>query len=93
MILRTVLPVFLPFESEHLPVKLDQINAYLGALVKAAIDPDALKVALDTLARFELPIRVTEFNFPGQRSRFARNRRIRLTPEEEKAKAEAIVDY
>jgi NADH-quinone oxidoreductase subunit G len=36
-------PVFLPFESEHLPVKLDQVNAYLGALVKAAIDPDALK--------------------------------------------------
>jgi NADH-quinone oxidoreductase subunit G len=36
-------PVFLPFESEHLPAKLDEINAYLGALVKAAIDPDALK--------------------------------------------------
>jgi len=36
-------PVFLPFESEHLPVKLDEINVCLGALVKAAIDPDALK--------------------------------------------------
>ena len=36
-------PVFLPFESEHLPAKPDEINGYLGAVVKAAIDPDALK--------------------------------------------------
>jgi GH35 family endo-1,4-beta-xylanase len=45
------------------------------------------------LARFELPIRVTEFNFPGQRSRFYRNRQAQLMPEEEEAKAEQIVDY
>ena len=64
-----------------------------GHLHGDSFDPDALRRALDTLARFELPIRVTEFNFPGQRSRFYRNRRIQLTPEEEKAKAEAIVDY
>jgi len=36
-------PVFLPFEFEHLPAKLDEINGYLGALVKAAIDPAALE--------------------------------------------------
>ncbi len=36
-------PVFLPFESEHLPAKLDEVNGYLGAVVKAAIDPDALR--------------------------------------------------
>jgi NADH-quinone oxidoreductase subunit G len=36
-------PVFLPFEFEHLPAKLNEVNGYLGALVKAAIDSDALK--------------------------------------------------
>ncbi len=64
-----------------------------GHLHGDSFDRDALKRALDTLARFKLPICVTEFNFPGQRSRFSRDRRIQLTPEEEKTKAEAIVDY
>jgi endo-1,4-beta-xylanase len=64
-----------------------------GHLHGDSFDRDTLKRALDTLARFGLPIRVTEFNFPGQRSRFYRNRRARLTPKEEEAKAEAIVDY
>lgn len=64
-----------------------------GHLHGDSFDPDALKGALDTLAQFKLPIRVTEFNFPGQRSRSARDRRRELTPEEEKAKAEAIVAY
>jgi len=64
-----------------------------GHLHGDSFDRDALKRALDTLARFELPIRITEFNFPGQRSRFYLNRRAQLTPEEEEAKAEAIVDY
>ena len=64
-----------------------------GHLHGESFDRNALKRALDTLARFELPIRITEFNFPGQRSRFSRNRRLQLTPEEEETKAEAIVDY
>ncbi len=64
-----------------------------GHLHGDSFDPDVLKRSLDTLAQFELPIRVTEFNFPGQRSRVYRNRRAQLTPEEEEAKAEAIVDY
>ncbi|MEX0322706.1 MAG: sulfatase-like hydrolase/transferase [Puniceicoccaceae bacterium] len=33
-------------------------------------DPAALKNALDELAKFGLPIVITEFNFPGQRSRW-----------------------
>ncbi len=36
-------PVFLPFEFEHLPAKLDEVNAYLGAVIKAAIDRGALE--------------------------------------------------
>lgn len=36
-------PVFLPFKFEHLPVKLDEVNGCLGALIKAAIDPDILE--------------------------------------------------
>ncbi|MDH3883707.1 MAG: molybdopterin-dependent oxidoreductase, partial [Desulfobacterales bacterium] len=36
-------PVFLPFEFEHLPAKLDEFNAYLGAVIKAAIDRGALE--------------------------------------------------
>ncbi len=89
--------------------KLDEYVAHIETLLKQGVplggigvqghlhgdsfDRDALKRALDTLARFELPIRVTEFNFPGQRSRFYQNRRAQLTPEEEVAKADAIVDY
>ena len=33
-------PVFLPFEFEHLPVTLDEIDHVLGALIKKAIGPD-----------------------------------------------------
>ncbi len=64
-----------------------------GHLHGETFDRDALKHALDTLAQFHLPIRVTEFNMPGQRSRFMTNRRLRMTPEEEQAKANEIVDY
>ncbi len=71
-----------------------------GHLHGDTFDRDALKRSLDTLAQFDLPIRVTEFNLPGQRSRFmARfpgSRRTpppQMTPAEEEAKARAIVDY
>jgi NADH-quinone oxidoreductase subunit G len=36
-------PVSLPFAFEHLPAKLDELNDYLGAVVKAAIDPAAME--------------------------------------------------
>ena len=64
-----------------------------GHLHGETFDPKALKNALDVLAELELPIRITEFNFPGQRSRFFRNRRLSLTPAEEEAKAKALVEY
>jgi GH35 family endo-1,4-beta-xylanase len=56
-------------------------------------DPQALRNALDRLAEFKLPIRVTEFNFPGQHSRHYQQRGATLTEAEEQAKARAIVDY
>lgn len=64
-----------------------------GHLHGDTFDPAALQGALDELARLGLPIRVTEFNFPGQRSRFYKHPELAMTPEEEEAKARALVDY
>jgi hypothetical protein len=36
---------------------------------------------------------VTEFNMPGQRSRYYQQRSVRLTEPEEQAKARALADY
>ena len=62
-----------------------------GHLHADSFDPEVLKTSLDVLSQFNLPIKVTEFNFPGQR--FQINRQTPLTPEQEEAKAAAIVDY
>jgi len=58
-------------------------------------DPDAVLFAndYDVLAELKLPIRITEFNFPGQRSRFFRDRRLSLTAAEEEAKAKSLIEY
>lgn len=53
-------------------------------------DRTALMNALDSLAVFNLPIRVTEFNLPGMRSEY---RQLQLTSEQEESKAKEIVDY
>jgi GH35 family endo-1,4-beta-xylanase len=64
-----------------------------GHLHGDSFDPAVLKGALDRLGQFNLPIRITEFNFPGQRSKYYGKRGARLTDEEERAKAKALVDY
>jgi endo-1,4-beta-xylanase len=64
-----------------------------GHLHGDSFDPSVLQDSLDRLAEFKLPIRVTEFNFPGQRSKYYENRNARLSEEEEQAKAKAIADY
>jgi GH35 family endo-1,4-beta-xylanase len=64
-----------------------------GHLHGDTFDPVALQNALDRLAQFKLPIRVTEFNFPGQRSMYYGQRGARLSDEEEVAKAKALADY
>ncbi len=64
-----------------------------GHLHGDTFDPNVLKSSLERLAKLGLPIRITEFNFPGQRSSFYRDRRRRLTETEEQRKAESLVDY
>ncbi len=64
-----------------------------GHLHGDSFDPVVLKNALDELGKLGLPIRVTEFNFPGQRSRFYEHPELAITAEEEQAKARALVDY
>jgi NADH-quinone oxidoreductase subunit G len=44
--------ISLPCDFTHLPVKLDEINLYLGALIKAAVDPEAIADAGKDVARF-----------------------------------------
>jgi GH35 family endo-1,4-beta-xylanase len=65
-----------------------------GHLHGDTFDAAALQSALDELAKFNLPIRVTEFNFPGQRSKYyTGDRKAQLTPEEERAKADNLQQY
>ena len=44
--------IFLPFDFTHLPVRLDEINLYLGALVKAAVDSELIADAGKGAAEF-----------------------------------------
>jgi GH35 family endo-1,4-beta-xylanase len=53
-------------------------------------DRQVLRNALDSLAIFKLPVRITEFNLPGMRSNY---KQLQLTPEQEESKAKEIVDY
>ena len=64
-----------------------------GHLHGDSFDAAKLRHALDTLAKEGLPICITEFNFPGQRSRVYRHRDVKLTQEQEQAKAAALTEY
>ncbi len=64
-----------------------------GHLHAETFDRAELKNALDSLAQFNLPIRITEFNIPGQRSKYYQDRKLKMTPEEEELKAKELVDY
>jgi GH35 family endo-1,4-beta-xylanase len=64
-----------------------------GHLHAEKFDRSELIRALDSLEKFDLPVRITEFNMPGQRSEFHRNRILTMTPEEEALKARELVDY
>ena len=82
----------------HIRRFLDQGVPFAGIGVQGhlhgdSFDAAALQGALDRLAEFKLPIRVTEFNFPGQHSKYYGNRGARLSDEEEQAKAKAIAEY
>ena len=64
-----------------------------GHLHGDSFDPSKLRHALDALTEQGLPIRITEFNFPGQRSSVYRKRDVKLTDEQEQAKAETLKEY
>jgi len=64
-----------------------------GHLHSDTFDRGQLKNALDSLAVFKLPIRITEFNMPGQRSKYYNEKILVMTPQEEELKAKELVDY
>lgn len=64
-----------------------------GHLHTETFDRSQLKNALDSLAVFKLPIRITEFNMPGQRSKYYKDKTLVMTPQEEELNAKEIVDY
>lgn len=64
-----------------------------GHLHAETFSREALRNALDSLALFRLPVRITEFNMPGQRSKYYREKITIMTPEEEQLKAKELVDY
>lgn len=90
-------------------VKLPQYMAHIRLLLKQGVpiggigvqghlhaetfDRAQLKNALDSLEQFHLPIHVTEFNMPGQRSKYFKDHNLKMTPEEEESRAKEIVDY
>lgn len=64
-----------------------------GHLHSDTFDRNELRRALDSLAIFKLPIRITEFNMPGQRSKYLTEKILTMTPEEETQNAKELVDY
>lgn len=64
-----------------------------GHLHAETFDRKALRNALEELAQFKLPVVVTEFNLPGQRSKFYERRDLAISPAEEVQKARDIVDF
>ena len=64
-----------------------------GHLHAETFDRIQLINALDSLSVFKLPVRVTEFNMPGQRSKYYKEKILQMSPEEEELKANEIVDY
>ncbi len=64
-----------------------------GHLHAESFDRVQLKNALDSLAVFNLPVRITEFNIPGQRSKYYKEKILVMTPEEEQLKAKELTDY
>ncbi|WP_245189365.1 endo-1,4-beta-xylanase [Lunatimonas salinarum] len=64
-----------------------------GHLHEESFDRNELRRALDSLSVFGLPILVTEFNMPGQRSKYHREDIREMTLEAERFTAAELVDY
>jgi GH35 family endo-1,4-beta-xylanase len=75
---------------QHVPIAGIGVQGHLHS---DTFDRKELKRSLDSLAIFKLPIRITEFNVPGQRSKYHTDRILTMTPQEEELKAKELVDY
>ena len=64
-----------------------------GHLHAETFDRNELKRSLDSLAQFNLPICVTEFNMPGQRSKYMNDRTLKMTEDEAAQNATELVDF
>jgi GH35 family endo-1,4-beta-xylanase len=64
-----------------------------GHLHSETFSRDKLKESLDALGELGLPIRVTEFNIPGQRSKYYQDKSLNLTKDEEELNAKELADY
>ena len=88
----------LPEYMEHIRALLKQGVPIAGIGVQGHLhaetfDRDELKRSLDSLAQFNLPICVTEFNVPGQRSKYMNDQMLKMTEEEEAQNAIELVDF
>jgi GH35 family endo-1,4-beta-xylanase len=89
--------------------RLDDFMQHIRALLKEGVPVSGIGVqghlhgdtfsraelqrSLDSLGKFGLPVRITEFNMPGQRSKYYKDKSIRITEEEEVLKARELTDY
>ena len=64
-----------------------------GHLHSDTFDRTELIRSLDSLAKFQLPVKITEFNMPGQRSKYHINKIRTMTLEEEDLRANEMIDY
>lgn len=64
-----------------------------GHLHAETFDRHELKRSLDSLAIFQLPVCITEFNIPGQRSKFMQDAKLKMTAEEEVMNAKELADF
>jgi GH35 family endo-1,4-beta-xylanase len=64
-----------------------------GHLHTDTFDRNQLKRALDSLGLFGLPVRITEFNMPGQRSKYHVEKITEMNQDEETLRAREMVDY
>jgi len=76
--------------DEGVPVEGIGLQGHCHGLT---FDRDAVWNALDAVGELGLPIRVTEFNVPGQKSPFYLSKDLQMTPEQEKIQAKELEDY
>ncbi len=76
--------------SQNIPIAGIGVQGHLHS---DTFDRAELIRSLDSLAKFGLPVKITEFNMPGQRSKYHREKIRTMTPEEEEKRTKELVDY